>query len=92
MEGDKMPILSPIPKRPRGSKKLPPIPAMIVEDCCVFNLQALMLGLGLTEESTKKWCWRHGVRAVSQGRTWLFLGETFRRDLKQYEAKHGGIE
>jgi hypothetical protein len=81
MEGEVMPILTPIPKRPKGRKSHPEIPAMMFEDTCVFNLQALMLGLGLTELSAKKWCSRHGVRAVNQSRTWLFTGKEFREAL-----------
>jgi hypothetical protein len=82
-----MPVLSAVPKRKKGSKKVDDIPAMILEDGCVFNLQALMAGLGLTEESTKKWCSRNRITSVSQGRTWLFTGEMFRRDLAANHAR-----
>ena len=70
-----MPILTPVPKRKRNARTADGIQAMIIEDACVFNLQALMLGLGLSEESTKRWVSRHGIRAATQGRTWVFTGE-----------------
>jgi len=55
---------------------------MLIDDSSVFNLQILQRGLGLTEESTKKWCSRNKIRSVSQGRTWLFTGRLFRQDLE----------
>lgn len=85
-----MPVQNPIPKRPRGLKSTLAIPATIIEDVCVFNLQALMVCLGLTEESTKKWCSRHGVGALTQGKTWIFTGESFRRDLQCFEQSRRG--
>jgi hypothetical protein len=58
--------------------------AMLIDDTSVFNLQILQAGLGLSEESAKKWCSRHRVKAVSQGRTWLFTGATFRKALEAH--------
>ncbi len=56
--------------------------AMLIDDSSTFNLQALQAGLGLTEQSVKAWCAKHGVRPVVQGRTWIFTGRTFRADLE----------
>lgn len=66
---------------------------MLIDDTSVFNLQILQGGLGLTSvQSTKEWCYKHGIRPVINGRTWLFTGKLFRQDLegkRQSEAIPG---
>jgi hypothetical protein len=65
---------------------------MCIDDTSTFNLQFLTAGTGLCEESTVKWCDRHGIASATHGRTRWFSGRLFRADmeanaLKQREKK-----
>jgi hypothetical protein len=52
---------------------------MLIDDTSVFNIRILQGGLGCSSvQTTKEWCYKHGIRPDISGREWIFTGKNFR--------------
>jgi hypothetical protein len=52
---------------------------MLIDDTSVFNIRILQAGLGCSSvQTTKEWCYKHGIRPDISGREWIFTGKNFR--------------
>ncbi|MEN1680988.1 MAG: hypothetical protein AAGJ46_15475 [Planctomycetota bacterium] len=65
---------------------------VLLDETSVVNLSVVSVMLGLSEESTKKWCVKYGVRRMP-GRTWVTNGrQIFQAMERHFEESERGNE